>query len=354
MWRKTFLGLAVVCALALAPGLSGLAGASTGYRISGPVVHENLSIYFVHAESAGGPVPLTLAEALAKNSVRVIETGSVNQIDIENLGDEEVFVQSGDIVKGGKQDRVLSVSLILPARSGRIPIASFCVERGRWTARGGEDVRNFSSSLAAVPSRETKIAMRAPAPSPVPLPGLPHAGPAAQLDTGNRQQDVWRSVASTQEKLSGNLGAPVASRISGSSLQLSLENEKLREAQEKYVAALAPAGKRDKDIVGYVFAINGKLNSADIYPSNGLFRKMWPKLLAASATEAIGEKDAKSDAPPSLEAVTAFLDAAESGKASEKELPANISLRTRDAPKAFYFETVRKEGAFVHRNYLAK
>jgi hypothetical protein len=283
--------------------------------------------------------------------VRVIETGSVNQLDIENLGDEEVFVQSGDIVKGGKQDRVLSVSLLLPARSGRIAIASFCVERGRWTARGNEAVGNFSSSLAAVPSRETKIAMRAPAVAP--QPGLPHAGPPP-LDTGNRQQEVWRSVASTQEKLSGNLGAPVASRISGSSLQLSLENEKLREAQEKYVAALAPAGKRDKDIVGYVFAINGKLNSADIYPSNGLFLKMWPKLLAASATEAIGEHGANSDVPPSRAAVTAFLDAAESGKASEKELPAHISLRTREAPEAFYFETVRQEGAFVHRSYLAK
>ena len=60
--------------------------------------------------------------------------------------------------------------------------------------------------------------------------------------------------------------------------------------------ALEQAGEKDDDVVGYVFAVNGKLNSADVYPSNGLFRKMWPKLLQASVTEAIGEKNAGGDA----------------------------------------------------------
>ena len=89
-------------------------------------------------------------------------------MQIENLGNDEVFVQSGDIVKGGQQDRVLTVSLLLPPKSGRIPIASFCVEQGRWTARGKEDVKTFATASAVVPSREAKIAMKAPAP---PAPG---------------------------------------------------------------------------------------------------------------------------------------------------------------------------------------
>jgi hypothetical protein len=124
-----------------------------GYRLSGPHVHGNLAIYFVHGASAPGPVPLTLQEAMASRTVQVYETGSVNELEIENAGDREVFVQSGDIVKGGKQDRVLMVSLVLPARSGRMPIASFCVEQGRWAARSGEDVARFSSADAALPSR---------------------------------------------------------------------------------------------------------------------------------------------------------------------------------------------------------
>jgi hypothetical protein len=350
MRRQSFPALAVLGAAVLAFSLSHFAKAATENRISGPYTHENLSIYFVHGASAGGAVPLTLAEALGKDRVRVIETGDVNRIEIENLGEEEVFVQSGDIVKGGKQDRVLSVSLILPPRSGRIPIASFCVEQGRWSARGREDVGKFSSAAAAMPSREAKIAMSAPEPAQ----GAGAANSFLPGDTGSRQQRVWRSVSSSQDRLSGSIGAPVASRVSGSSLQLSLENEKLREAQKKYIESLTAAGENDQDIVGYVVAVNGKLSSADIYPSNGLFRKMWPKQLAAGATEAIGERNAKSDAPPSIEAVAAFLAAAEEGKATQRELPANISLQTLDSPNALVIETARKEGAFVHRSYLAK
>src|ERR1041384_3530468 len=160
------------------------------YRITGPVTHENLSIYLVHGNSAAGPVPLTLDEALAKRVVKVHETGNVNELQIENLGSEEVFVQSGDIVKGGQQDRVLTVSLILPPKSGRIPIASFCVEQGRWSARGKEDVKTFATASAVVPSREAKIAMKAPMPAAAADPA-PTGGVA-----GNRIRTYALSAAS--------------------------------------------------------------------------------------------------------------------------------------------------------------
>lgn len=66
----------------------GPAFADAGQRISGPHVHDNLAIYFVHGTSADGPVPLTLTEALAKGRVQVLETGRVNELQIENTGDE--------------------------------------------------------------------------------------------------------------------------------------------------------------------------------------------------------------------------------------------------------------------------
>src|SRR5712691_8313893 len=172
--------------------------APEAYRISGPVVHENLAIYFVHGASANGPVPLTLQEALANGSAQVHETGNVNQLDVENLGTAEVFIQSGDIVKGGQQDRVLTVSLIIPPRSGRVPIASFCVEQGRWSARGREDARRFTTAATSVPSRETKIAMKAPVAEPAPA-QAPHA---LAGDTSRRQRDVWSNVSKIQDKLS--------------------------------------------------------------------------------------------------------------------------------------------------------
>jgi hypothetical protein len=176
----------------------------------------------------------------------------------------------------------------------------------------------------------------------------------ARALTGSKQQEVWDNVASIQSKLAGSLGAPVAAPQSRSSLQLALENDALNARQAGYVAALQAVGEKDDDVVGYVFAINGKLNSAELYPSNGLFRKMWGKLLRANATEAIGETSGDSAPLPEIAAVSTFLDSAERGALSEKELPKHMKLETRDSPAALYSVTMLPAGGWVHRSYLAK
>jgi hypothetical protein len=328
------------------------APASPAPEISGPFTHGNLSIYFVHGKNAPGPVPLTLQEALAKESVRVDETGAVNELKIENLGDEDVYIQSGDIVRGGRQDRVLTASFILPKQSGAVPVASYCVEHGRWSKRGGEDATKFGSSTNSIPSREAKIAMKA---KPAPASAEPSSPRAAYSETGERQQAVWDEVARMQEKLSAGVAAPVASAQSATSLELSLENEKLKDSREAYVRALE--GKPEgEDIVGFVFAVNGRINSADLYPSHGLFRKMWAKLLTASVTEAIGEKAASAAdaAPPTPEAVRTFLAGAEKGKADAHKIGDLAKQEIRDAGSALYIEAARADGRWIHRNYLAK
>jgi len=350
MRSRSFLSCAVLSLSFIA--LSGVkAYASTGYRVTGPFVHDNLALYFLHGEADKGPVPLTLEEALMKGRVRVDETSNVNQLTIENLGDEEVFVQAGDIVKGGKQDRALIVSILLPPKSGKMPISAFCVEQGRWRPRGLEDASKFTSAGASLPSREAKLAMRAP----VTLPtegrlGNRHGGDETMV----RQQAMWANVAKVQDKLSTRVGAPVAATESSSSLQLSLENEKLASARSAYVKALKSEGEKDNDVVGYVFAVNGKVNSGDVYPSNGLFKKMWAKQLNASVTEAIGERDGVSVAAPKAEEVLAFLAEAEKGKASVQQVNERINVETRDAPASIYFEAARPSGGFVHKNYLSK
>ena len=143
-----------------------------------------------------------------------------------------------------------------------------------------------------------KLAMKAPqpvtAPEPVAAPEPNGRRPDLRTnasETSARQSAVWDGVRKMQDKLSGNVGGRVNGAQSASSLQLALENERLVNLQNSYVKTLKAAGETDNDIVGYVFAVNGKLNSADVYPSNGLFRKMWAKLLNASATEAISHKD---------------------------------------------------------------
>ena len=342
--------LAAAVSLCLTPLVGGAAQAEAdGYRLSGPAVHGNLAIYFVHGESRSGPVPLTLAEALDKKTVEVREIGQVNELTIENKGDEEIFIQAGDIVKGGQQDRVLAVSLLLKPHSGALSITSFCVEQGRWSARGSEAVDKFSSANAALPSRSAKLD----------LAGAPASTAAAPegASVGKRQQEIWKTVSEIQGKLTSNLSAPVAAPRSRTSLQLALENGGLERAQADYVQALQPLGEKDDDIVGYVFAINGKINSADIYPSNGLFRKMWPKLLRASETEALGERDLPTAPPPPVATATSFLSTPVDAKTVEKGATAQGRLEMRDSATALFTQAkpaAAADGAWVHRNYLAK
>jgi hypothetical protein len=355
MRQRAFVHL-VASVLASLP-LTASAFADAGLRVSGPIVHDNLAIYLVHGAAAGGAVPLTLQEALAKGAVKIHETGSVNALTMENSGRDEVYVQAGDIVKGGQQDRVLSVDLLLPPHSGEVPIAAFCVEHGRWTARGNEDVRQFSSAASAMPSHEAKVAMRTyavTAATPAADASASTMAYAGGAGVGQSQQEIWSTVRKTQDSLSRSVGALVAAPASPSSLQLSLENEKLKQAQAAYIAALQGAGETGDDIVGYVFAINGKINSGDVYASNALFRKMWSKLLAANVTEAISVKEAAGAAPPSVKDIEAFLATASTGDKSERAINASVRLATRDGDASLYAETRRADGSWVHRNYLAK
>lgn len=308
----------------------------TAYRLSGPYSHKNLSIFLVHGTQVDADKTLlTLQEALAEKKVMVYETKNVNELTIENLSDVDVYVQSGDIVKGGEQDRMISVDFIVPPKSGRMPIAAFCVESGRWSKRGNEAAANFSSSENVVATKDLKLAAK----------------------SANSQQAVWVNVTAAQEKLSKNVGEVVNSSTSRSSLQLGLENAKVKQSADDYTKALNDIVKNKADVIGYVFAINGQVNSADVYSSNHLFTKLWPKLLTASAIEAIAElqKDAKPE-PVTADMVNGFLTEAEKAEGSEKEVTNRVKLLTREDEKSVFFETRdrHRKDAWIHRNYIKK
>lgn len=347
-------------------------------RVSPPIVHENVSIYLLRGTSRSGPVPKTLAEALEANAVEVHETGNVRELKIENKGDDPLFIQMGDIVKGGRQDRVLTVSLLLPPRSGLLPVGAYCVEQGRWSARGVEDVKRFAMSAALLPSREAKMAIAKPAgaielrvegaprqPARTPIEGelnaarqrnaAPEELPGGDAFRGAGSQiEVWRSVDQLQKLLSSNLATAVASDRSRTSLQLSLENETLKQALSAYVAALEPAGHEDADVVGVAVAIGGRIASADLYPSNGLFKKMWPKIVRAAATEAISLRARIPESAPPIDAVAAFLAAAEQGRRSERAIGALATIETVESDRVLSVRALAPQGDLVHRSYLAK
>ena len=305
------------------------------YRLSGPYTYKNLTIFLVHGKNLiKAKTFLTLQEALVQKKVVVYETRSVNELSIQNFSDEDVYVQSGDIVKGGQQDRMIGVDLIVPPRSGKLPISAFCVEHGRWSGRGNEKAAVFSSSSDAVATKEIKLAAK----------------------RENSQGGVWESVTVAQDKLSRNVGTRVNSNVSSSSLQLAVENDKVQETAESYIKALANIPNRSDDVIGYVFAINGKVNSADIYGSNVLFKKLWPKLLKANAIEAIVELQKDKFKPALAESVQGFLSKAEKAKGSDKDVNARVNLLTREDDENIMFETRDRaqKGAWIHRNYIKK
>ena len=310
---------------------------ATDYRLSGPYTHKNLSIFLIHSRTTITRTRsfLTLQEALEKKKVIVYETQSVNELAIENLSSEDVYVQAGDIVKGGKQDRMMAQDFIVPPKSGRMPIAAFCVEHGRWSGRGNERAGVFSSSSDAAVTREIKLAAK----------------------SSNSQGAVWENVRLAQDKLSQSVGARVNSNVSASSLQLAVENSRVQATADSYIKALGNIVNRDNDVIGYVFAINGNVNSADVYSSNALFRKLWPKLLKANTVEAIAQLQKESFKPASTDHAKAFLTEAEKPRASApKDVTARVKVVTREDDKNVFFETRDEDqkGAWVHRNYIKK
>ena len=63
----------------------------------------------------------------------------------------------------------------------------------------------------------------------------PDGARAGGNDVADKQRKVWDSVATTQGKLSSGLNAEVNAPQSATSLQLTLEHEKLKEARAAYI-----------------------------------------------------------------------------------------------------------------------
>ena len=330
LFTGSVLAFAVGALAAQTPARSG-----DGYRISGPYTHDNLTVFLIHGANKGAGKLLTLQEALDQHKALVYETRNVNELAIENVSDEDIFIESGDIVKGGAQDRTLKDDLILPSKSGKISIASFCVEHGRWTARGNESVRTFNSSNQAVASKELKMAVKMKA----------------------DQHSVWDQVAQAQERLAAHVGAGARPAASPTSFAMTMEAPVVLRSTDGYIQELAGIVNHQNDVIGYAFAINGKINSGDVYGSNELFAKLWMKLLRASSVEAVSEyQDGKKFEPAAKNALESAILDAHSGKAQVRDLTDRTRIVTKETAQNVVFETRDRahQDAWVHRNYMTK
>ena len=354
MYRFGILAAAILAAAA-ATGPAA-AAADRDYRLTGPHTHSNLAIYLIHREGgSSGPVPLTLGEAMEQGVVRILETGDVEELVVRNTGGRKVFIQAGDIVKGGKQDRVLTVSMLVPPNSGDIPVGAFCVEQDRWEGRGSEKEREFSASTARLPSKAGRVALHYRAREAVGPDGRQRSRTSERPSSRDGLQGrIWSSVAATQSALAGALRRPVADERSRSSLQLSLENTALASALESYEAALGRLAQDHPDAVGYVFAIGSRLEGGDEFASAGLFRKLWLRQLRAAATEALVSEGETGKHEPTLAEAAAFIDAGRSGQASSRAMPGRVVIETRASDRTLFTEMSRAQGPWVHRSFIAR
>jgi hypothetical protein len=312
-------------------------------RIGDAASYRNLQIFLVHGDTQlEDRHYATLSEALAKGMVIVKETGNVQELSIENRsGTVTVFLNAGDIVKGGRQDRTVRDDLVLPPKSGQVALASFCVEHGRWTKRGAEEAGAFALNDKVLTSRKLKMAAR----------------------YGQNQSEVWSGVAEQQSKLNANVsrlaGKSVETRnpLSASSLQLTLENPDLEAVKKQYLEKFSPLLNDQTDVIGFVYVINGEINSAEVYNNKNLFRALWPKLLDSAVTEAITEYRADRDFQPLQAAdLRAFFETSLSGSARERTVSKTTHLKTYTTPGIVLFETLDMDadGVWIHKSFINK
>ena len=298
--------------------------AASEWRVLAPVTQDNLTVFpVITADSHDTSKFLTLDEGLGSGRVIITEKGrarglvrprpntqyprvwpenprleipsvegaEVNRLVLVNNSERPLILLAGEIVTGGKQDRVVGKDRIVPPMSEPIELGVFCVEPHRWVA--SSDTFGGAKALMAQPSvRQQAMATK-------------------------NQQSVWDQVAKARMSVMAAAPAPAAAEIqSSSSYAQAMGNSAVRAqvndlampVQRSYEKLMREL--RDRKAVGAVVALNGALIWADVFASPELLEKYWPKLVRSYAAEALSARPAvyRRFNPPSSKEAQMFLD----------------------------------------------
>jgi ARG and Rhodanese-Phosphatase-superfamily-associated Protein domain len=243
------------------------------FQVEPAIEYKNLQIFPITGRyGISDKIYITLSDALEQGYAKVNETGDVNELTMTNKSNHYIFIHSGDIVKGGKQDRTIQYDVIIPPKEKNLPLASFCVERGRWAQRENEEVHDFNGSYYNVSSRDLKVSAK----------------------KAKSQGAVWKKVSEQKSKLEANMSKAYDTTFmfeneSTTSLQLTLEDSSLIEMRTDYKEAYTNFLGRT-DVVGVAYAINGEVYGIDVF-NNQVFLGLKEKMLDAFITEAVGDLD---------------------------------------------------------------
>jgi len=268
------------------------------WRLLDPVSYENLTVFPVVSSSGYDTSSfLTLEEGLSSGQVTVREQGadaiyrnrdgsrpaaqnyggpSVNQLVLVNHSKRPLLLLAGELVSGGKQDRVIAKDRIVAPFGEPLPLNVFCVEHGRWSSGSQFNeaktiVHPSVREQAAVTKKQTEVWAAVTAGS---MAARPPAAPAPRVGTADLEATV-RDEAPTQSysKLyeSRRVNVPVESVVS------EIERRFRRET----------SGLKGERVVGVVVAYGGEVAWSDIFASDELFNHYWSKLLRSYAVEAV-------------------------------------------------------------------
>ena len=307
---------------------------------SEPVTYKNLQVFFLygHAEIEGERY-VTLDDALKGKLVVVRETSDVNELKLDNRSSSYIYINSGDIVRGGKQDRTIQFDVVIAPKTRNVNLASFCVEAGRWDNRGNESAHMFSSSQNALSSKQLKAAAK----------------------MSRDQGEVWDKVKVYQDQANENITknysglgkVDVKSDISSSSLQLTLENKNIRNINGKYRQHILEHFRNRKNAIGMACFINGKLASIDIFNNEMLFSDLLDKMLNSVIDEAISEDIVKNYKPADTANVYGFIRQSSRLLSADKVNKSTLfsTYKTKDHVMLFVTDD-RDQGKWLHKNWL--
>jgi hypothetical protein len=316
--------------------------------LRGPHAHGNLAILLLLGPSEDRRDYLALDEGMREGTVLVSEKGAgqgqdraeVAELLLENRSPRWLFLQAGDVVKGGKQDRVIAADAVVPPLSGPRPLAAFCVEQGRWDADFDGAGLAFSGNTGLVHSNALKGAIQAEA----------------------AQESVWREVEVAQVAVVGSLpGAEGAERnpaFGGTgTYNLVFSRKDVLAKRDAAVRALLGRCLEAEDAVGVVLAVDGRIVAVEAYASHGLFRAMARKVLESCAMDAVLSKEPVAGPAPGAEAVREFLAGAAGAGARAREEAVGDGMRrvVLDGDVVLGFRYALRPGAGpVHESYLRK
>lgn len=228
-----------------------------GLRLAGSFSSGGLTVIPIleDAQKGGGEEVTTLAEAQKMGTVEIRElpTSQVNSLLVINHGDKPLLLLAGDLLLGGKQDRIVAKDTLVPPGKA-MQVEAFCVEHGRWT----EGRTKFEYSGSVVPQSVKSAAAR------------------------ESQEEVWSKVAEYRAN-----AAPMASMPSGTTVNGAVSAPEVRKQVDDALAALRQELASFPDAVGFVVARGGRVVAVELFGSPALFKQAQDAVLRGYLADSV-------------------------------------------------------------------